>query len=109
VVDLTVAEILERAADLIEPEGAWTQHASARDWRGAWVGVNDPGAVCFCAIGAIHRATSKENEVREAVLSLGKVIRSHSIQNYNDAYSRTQDEVVAKLREAAAKARGYAC
>jgi hypothetical protein len=103
-----VADILERAADLIEPEGKWTQEAEARDEDGLELeDYSSPGAVCWCAGGAIWKAASE----------LG-FVRIHQVQRYfeerlgayapewNDALGRTQAEVVAKLREVAALARG---
>lgn len=50
---LTVAEVLEGAADLVEPEGAWTTDVEARDLFGEEVEVGSADAVCFCAGGAI--------------------------------------------------------
>lgn len=105
-----IADILERAADLIEPEGAWTQKAYARDARGKNLILGrDPTAVCWCTIGAIdHEATGKPHrDALEAIritLGISGGLNS-TIGSWNDAPERTQSEVVAKLREAASKAR----
>ncbi|MFA6031846.1 MAG: hypothetical protein WC889_02965, partial [Myxococcota bacterium] len=54
--DLSVADVLERAADLIEPEGAWTQGESARDANGKPLKQgSDHNAVCWCVLGAIGK------------------------------------------------------
>src|SRR4051812_6319473 len=103
---LTVAEVLERAADLIEPEGAWTQGVWARDASGA--GDPDVGQeVCFCAFGAIYKSCGyRFGEVGLAALTaVGDEVDGFRIQEWNDAPNRTQAEVVAKLREAAAISR----
>lgn len=96
----TVSEILDAAADLIEPEGAWTQ-----GYFGMW-----DGSTCFCAVGAIGRAAGfrrideAENWVEaNAADLLG--MGWFGLEDWNDRPDRTQAEVVAKLREAAEKAR----
>lgn len=100
---MNTADILDQAADLIEPEGAWTQGWFARDRHGHKVPTWSPDAVCWCAIGAILRAAN--------LPSVAGAARSHifslvgPIPDFNDAPERTQAEVVAKLREAAALAR----
>ena len=53
---LTVAETLRAAADLIEPEGAWTQGSY---WKGADGDCYNNGypdgalPLCWCALGAL--------------------------------------------------------
>ena len=104
--DLTVAEVLERAADLIEPEGAWTTDASARNQSGESVSVRNPDAVCFCALGAILRFGGGAMNADDY---FGNFLQDRqnwlAIGHWNDAPGRTQAEVVPKLREAAAIAR----
>lgn len=94
----TVPEILRAAADLIEPEGAWTQ--------GRLNIFRNGQPVCWCAMGAIIHASGGCG--RDAVsLIEADLPRSPSteplrpIAKWNDAPERTQAEVVAKLREAA--------
>lgn len=96
---MTVADILDKAADLIEPEGCWMQGA---------FGLRK--GTCFCAVGAIRAAldvpsiTAAENWVdQNARKALG--MDAMTIEDWNDAPGRTQAEVVSKLREAAALAR----
>lgn len=92
----TVADVLERAADLIEPEGKWTQGEMARDRNGVMTGAECEDAECFCAWGAMLRVGG--------VSGAPTFFRSYvgaAISAYNDSPERKQPEVVAKLREAA--------
>jgi hypothetical protein len=114
-----VSDILDKAADLIEPEGRWTQEAFSRTKSGhcnaALVAPRKPS--CWCALGAIAAVAGHDPSkpfttnklANEAVLILDSVVMDDGIYDtpdYNDATGRTQAEVVAKLREAAALARG---
>lgn len=103
---LTVADVLARAADLIEPEGAWTQGEFARDEWG--MGLEDPlapAACSWCAWGAIiHVVGEDEGGDVPAYGELSRTVGA-PIPAFNDAEGRTQAEVVAALRAAAAKAR----
>lgn len=105
-----IADILNRAADLIEPEGAWTQNAYWRECSG-WPVMSRRHAVCFCALGAIKaivgQAPSDPDNTPAARVLASLIPGSFSVEDWNDAPERTQAEVVAKLREAAAKARGH--
>ena len=101
---LSIAEVLEKAANLIEPEGKWTQGDLAVDANGDETWTADPNSVCFCAEGAIMHVSfgqPREPIFREFRHALGV----DRIYEWNDAPGRTQAEVVAKLREAAALAR----
>jgi len=104
--NLTVAEVLERAADLIEPEGAWTQGAYARDVLGNNLNPDEqwgpsPTAVCRCMYGAVAEV-ARPNGYQYLPPSGSWGLPG---TEWNDAPERTQAEVVAKLREAAALAR----
>jgi hypothetical protein len=101
-----VADVLDAAADLLEKPGAWTTRTCARDRQGNTTGWDEDDAECFCALGAIFRAG--KGDVSGADDFFGKALGGlgwGSIAPFNDAPGRTQDEVVAKLREAAALAR----
>jgi hypothetical protein len=90
---LSVAEVLDAAADLIEPEGAWTQ--------GEW---GSDG--CWCLDGALMAAKGSCQtwpELEAVRNAIGP--ECETAIGWNDAPERTQAEVVAKLREAAAKAK----
>lgn len=100
-----VADVLERAADLIEPEGRWTQGVLAKSAGGVPVAPEHDCAVCWCASGAIIRISGDRLPkaawyALKCIIGLGEIIPS-----WNDAPERTQSEVVAKLREAAKLAR----
>lgn len=103
---LTVADVLERAADLIEPEGAWTQGVWARTTTGRACGPFEDGAACFCMRGALNRVSGRSlvHDMADIRAVLG-FPTSASMARWNDRENRTQAEVVAKLREAATLAR----
>jgi hypothetical protein len=93
---VTPADLLLRAADLLEEFG----------WRQMHVGSKRQGA--FCALGAINTATSDHGlergaEWQEARQILERLVGG-SVAHWNDADGRTRAEVVAKLREAASQA-----
>jgi hypothetical protein len=118
---LSVAAVLERAADLIEPEGKWTQGDSARDANGNRLRAGtEEGAVCWCVLGAISKVVGHPASLLfgAAQKALASVLPSEILPifdddgdelpieaSWNDAPERTQAEVVAKLREAAALAK----
>ena len=105
---LSVAEVLERAADLVAPEGAWVQGTFGREGE------------CYCVRGALSIASGTRNiayghPVSEIALAASLGLR-HGNENaagsalvqWNDDPSTTQAEVVTALREAAAKAKAEA-
>lgn len=98
----SIADILNAAADLIEPEGAWTQDAAARSAKGWVIVPNTKGAVCWCVWGAIQRAGNERRVADEAFLFFATTTPAPI--DWNDAEGRTQAEVVAALRKAAALA-----
>ena len=116
---MDVATVLNAAADLIEPEGAWTQGEQARNRRGQRVADSAPNAVCFCASGAIWKAAQRlkvrslsgQNGfiINEAHVALSRTVNAPnhamSVPDWNDAPERTQAEVVAALRQAAQRAK----
>jgi hypothetical protein len=108
----TAAEILTEAADLIERHG----HC-----KGAFVSPDGR----FCAGGAMRvaagvmdrsgRTVDVDLDAKWAALDvaahafrshLGRVVAAVDTITWNDAPGRTQDQVVAALREAAGKAEG---
>lgn len=108
---LRVADVLNRAADLIEPDGAWMQEdysnqagARAKDLQ---------RASCWCVAGAIGAVADMDGPEAEewANRNLGPLIPGveegfpvTGIPGWNDHPSRTQAEVVAALRKAATDA-----
>lgn len=105
---VSVAKILNRAADLIEKPGAWTQDAAARDSSGRRIEPTSREAVCWCTWGAIAKVGGKHERVAFdaliASLNLPDWYDPASFgEVWNDAPGRTQDEAVAALRDAAKK------
>lgn len=101
----TVADILTAAADLIAPEGGWTQGTFARDSEGKQTGWRDPEAACFCVSGAIARANGGLWTAWNAFDAYCRKRGFRHMAEFNDEPRRTQAEVVAALRQAAEKAR----
>lgn len=93
---MNVSEILNKAADLIEPQGAWVQ--------GKW---STDGGKCLCAEGAIAIAAELSFFTAVEGSPAGRALAEFigdPIPVWNDAPDRTQAEVVAALRAAARKA-----
>lgn len=101
---LKPSEILERAGDLLAMPGAWTQGECARDSRGKGVSSDDTDAVCWCSIGALAREMQGPSSL-QAMRYIRNAIGDSKITFWNDNGSRTQSEVVAAFRKAAALAR----
>jgi hypothetical protein len=116
---LTVADVLERAAALIEPEGAWTQGAFSRNYDGSADLTEDENAasepVCWCALGAIAQIAradpnapfvfSDGKKLTQQAAAHLRILAGHAIDDWNDEPNRKQTEVVEALRKAAALAR----
>jgi len=83
----------------------WSRKAYARDrWRHP-VDSSSKRAVCFCATGAINRATWGKNFsiTEQAETQIKNVISSngfHNIVDWNDAMGRTKQEVVRAFTKA---------
>lgn len=103
---LKPSEVLERAAALIEPEGAWTRGTYSLDASGERVPPASREAACWCLYGAIDRVLAGKradphhhpDDYLYRALGAGPA-------DFNDAPDRTQPEVVAALRKAAELAR----
>jgi hypothetical protein len=98
---LLPSEVLSKAADLIEPEGAWTQ---------GQYGAFDEEAhayTCLCLFGAVKEA-GDETDAADGVWKFLQAATSNKPIDWNDQPGRTQAEVVAALRQASelAKAEG---
>ncbi|KQM37975.1 hypothetical protein [Sphingomonas sp. Leaf10] len=102
-----VSQVLSEAADLLEKPGAWTQNAFARDWLGRMTGPlsTKDTAVCWCVMGATCVAGQDADEGQAADDFLRGFLGIPDLASWNDTPGRTQAEVVAKLREAAALAK----
>lgn len=93
---LKPSEVLGKAADLIEPEGAWM--------KGKF-GFRGESPSCGCAVGALIAAGGRPwgPEYRFVNRVLGRSY-TYSLAEWNDDPSRTQAEVVKALRDASALA-----
>lgn len=97
----TVADTLDAAAALLSKPGAWTQHYSFRKKDGR--PTEAASASCMCLLGAIWLSGGTVDGPETMFL---KNYLDQWPADWNDEPERTQDEVVAILHEAAAKARG---
>jgi hypothetical protein len=99
-------DILTKAADLLEQPNAWCQGDIAKDAEGNRVPfATDPKACQWCLIGAICHVAKHAPD--DEIAKVGAAISDDeylTIAGWNDAPERTQTEVVAVLRKAAAKA-----
>lgn len=104
----TVADVLSAAADLIAPEGAWTQRVLARHRNGNPIGPHTPNAACWCSIGALDRSSGSYCDYVSALRALQKAVGKEDVAAWNDHPERTQAQVVAAFRKAAELARAEA-
>lgn len=95
----TVAETLEMAASLIEPEGAWTQQVAGKPFP------RSTGTPCCMGYAIEQNADGDMGPAIEALYAVAPFNSIRGLVAWNDAPERTQAEVVAALRAAAAKAR----
>lgn len=103
---MNAAAIFERAADLCER--GWTQGALARDASGNECPPGSKDAVCWCLEGAIEAAAGRADRwvAFDAFIEHGYYgYTEDAPHDWNDAEERTQAEVVASLRAAAASLR----
>lgn len=97
-------EILRGAREILSDPDRWTRQFQARDSEGDCVAWNNPGAVCFCLMGAINRAsmdiTPDDRALAyEAMDVLDKVIDT-AIPLFNDRPTTTHDDILEALDSA---------
>lgn len=97
----TTRRVLLRAAEILEPEGAWCQVATARTAHGKSVEALSRSAVSWCVNGALTKAAKRHVDSRDAYFHLLDFL-GQGVATFNDAPERTQAEVVQALRDAAA-------
>lgn len=110
---VTEADVLRRAADLLEEFG-WAQGYYAFSETGAYAAPTCSAAVRFCAVGAMTRAAwdlTRDEYDFDPDVALGLAgyrsfdakgrVTSCGVPAWNDAPGRTREEVIARLREAA--------
>jgi hypothetical protein len=101
-----IADAFNKAADLIEPKGAWTQYCFARNASGQGTDYRHEEATCWCVLGAVCRALRDEdvdvNDSARKTLDAVAVMKGYPYTStFNDSHDTTQADAVAFLREAA--------
>lgn len=99
---LKPSEVLAKAADLIEPKGAWLQRQCVGAKRKRPCGYDD--ASCFCLFGSVVTVCHRANILYAPAWRMVEIAVGPSPIVWNDAPERTQAEVVAALRGASALA-----
>lgn len=98
-------QILEDAATIIERNG-WHQGDLAA-WGGDWFEQIKAGSPC-CIVGAVHVAGDSEYDRYMWELATSAITEKgfySTAPGWNDAPERTKEEVIAALRNAAARLR----
>lgn len=119
-----LARIIARAQEILKPSSQWHKDGMAgrRNSYGGYqhTAFNDPGAVCWCASGAIAKAVSEMtptdkgplNDVvsemrRKATIllneSLPKTFTGCTIVQFNDSIDTTHKQLVSVFSRALAK------
>ena len=95
---------LRATVDLIER--GWCRGADARDSEGHAVPASDPAATAWSLVGALvavsERADADGTSLRDALWGISGVIPDRSLEGWNDALGRTQDETLQMLAHARA-------
>lgn len=101
---MNTVEVLEAARELIADPEHWTQGVYAKSALGLPIGPSAPGAVCWCAEGAMRKVTGDgpDGPWWDAFLAVSKLTPQGLIR-WND--DRTHAEVLAKFDEAIAAAK----
>lgn len=98
-----VLTALRAVRELISVPERWTKGAGARKANGYRVKFSDPGAVCFCLMGAMSRC-SLDSEVRSqmerVINSALDTPRPFGYIDWQDRPGRTHPEVLAVVDRA---------
>lgn len=103
---VSAAQVLRDAKELISAPERWTKGAYARDSAGHPVWEMADEAVCWCATGAVCRATINDSTLApEALEALNNTKSSgRGVAGYNDAAGTTHEDVMAWFDRAIAAA-----
>jgi hypothetical protein len=99
------ALILTTARALIEKPERWTRNAYRRDAKGDLCGQEF--AVCWCATGALSQASRQlgvTGDWNSAYDLLAAAVGGKSVEEWNDARSRTHDQILEGFDKAIALA-----
>lgn len=103
----TPRALLQRARDLLTPEGTWTQHARAKTKTDLPTYPKSRYATCWCVLGALERSADfrSGNGVLASELAQRALYDAlpKTVAGWNDAPDRTQPEVLALLDRVIAK------
>ena len=97
---------LKAARALLENPKSWGKMSYAVDGQGNDVDATDPGAVCFCMLGALQRAAGNTDWTHSpATLFLGHYVPDTGfISTFNDDPDTTHEDVLAVFDKAIAAA-----
>lgn len=100
----TAAELLRRAAYRVGQPGAWCQYYVARLKDGRMTHAASLDADAYCMLGALYAereaAGGAREATQEAYSAIERAVGTSLIAEWNDAPTRTQDQVVAALIKA---------
>ena len=93
---------LRRTADLIRH--GWCRGAEARDHSGSPIAPSDPAAISWSLRGALAAVSAQpganEKTLRDALWGISGVIPDKSLDAWNDAPGRTQEDTLQMLGDA---------
>jgi hypothetical protein len=96
----TVLEVLEGALEILRDQKRWTKGNDAIDRYGNRCSIS--GGICFCAFGAIVRASGHDFFYGYAAIALANAINVRTITDWNDAPERTHAEIIQGFEKAIA-------
>lgn len=97
---MKTSAVLLKAMDIIATPDKWTKGSFARDINQVSTSADEPDAVCWCALGAIQKATKNSKASADASLYLVSAVET-IVPIFNDYSSTTHDEVMEKFMTAA--------
>lgn len=105
--DVSAKKILKRARKIVKSR--WTKGSIARDDLGRRISPYHDDAACFCAYGAIDRATFELTgmtftpEAARAETAFGNTVYKElktSVPDFNDNIAQSADDVAAMFKRA---------
>jgi hypothetical protein len=113
IVDMKSSEVFRAGAQFLETHD-WAKGAFARNNEGVPVLASDEDATCFCAIGAMMRATTYDLGLNADRNYSYLTVRDHtldiiSLPKFNDHIARTKEDVISHMYATASRleARGW--